>query len=137
MIIAGIISGATITTVFFLWWFSLGGPVRIGALSGDLHHLPLFVAIENGYFTDEGLEIDGCGNIIIKTPIENIVDSDLFIYQDCFGIRHQIEGKFVIKNNQEYGFQILGDYCRQEILVIDPKITLKYSSFIGWGHSRG
>ncbi|MFW9821975.1 MAG: ABC transporter substrate-binding protein [Candidatus Thorarchaeota archaeon] len=32
--------------------------IRIGALSGDLHHLPLFVALENDYFADEGLDIN-------------------------------------------------------------------------------
>ncbi|MFW9894635.1 MAG: ABC transporter substrate-binding protein [Candidatus Thorarchaeota archaeon] len=32
--------------------------IRIGALSGDLHHLPLFVALENDYFVEEGLDIN-------------------------------------------------------------------------------
>ncbi|MHA2087064.1 MAG: ABC transporter substrate-binding protein [Promethearchaeota archaeon] len=32
--------------------------IRLGALSGDLHHLPLFVALENDYFAEEGLDIN-------------------------------------------------------------------------------
>jgi len=32
-------------------------PFKLGALSGDLHHLPLFVALKNNYFEEEGLHI--------------------------------------------------------------------------------
>jgi len=32
-------------------------PFKLGALSGDLHHLPLFVAVKNNYFEEEGLDI--------------------------------------------------------------------------------
>ncbi len=42
---------------------SLGPPFKIGALEGDLHHLPLFVAIEKGYFKDEGINIDDVDDV--------------------------------------------------------------------------
>ena len=35
--------------------------VRIGYLIADLHHLPLFVAIEKGFFADEGIRVDIIG----------------------------------------------------------------------------
>ncbi len=35
--------------------------VRIGYLLGDLHQLPFFVAVDKGFFTEEGLKIDVVG----------------------------------------------------------------------------
>jgi len=35
--------------------------VRIGYLLGDLHHLPLFVAIEKGFFQEEGIDVEVVG----------------------------------------------------------------------------
>ena len=35
--------------------------MRIGYLLGDLHHLPLFVGLEKGFFKDEGLNIEIVG----------------------------------------------------------------------------
>ena len=32
--------------------------IRLGYLQSDLHHLPAFVAIEKGFFADEGLEVN-------------------------------------------------------------------------------
>ena len=87
--------------------------------------------IKIGYRGADGLEIDQFGNIIIKTPIQNLIDYDLFIYQDYDDFRHYIEGNFKILNNLEYGFEISGDYNPQEVLIIDPKVRLEYSTFLG------
>lgn len=35
--------------------------VRIGYLLGDLHHLPFFVALEKGFFKDEGIDVKVVG----------------------------------------------------------------------------
>ena len=35
--------------------------LRLGYLQNDLHHLPAFVALEKGYFKDEGLEVQTAG----------------------------------------------------------------------------
>ncbi|UCH89557.1 MAG: SBBP repeat-containing protein, partial [Thermoplasmata archaeon] len=45
--------------------------------------------------------------------------------------RHQVEGKFVLYDNLEYGFELLQPYQRSEKLIIDPDVTLEYSTFIG------
>ena len=78
-----------------------------------------------------GLEIYNLGNLIIKTKIKDIIDGELFIYQNVAGSRHQIDGKFKIYDNLEYGFELLDDYRPQEILVIDPRLRLEYSTYIG------
>ena len=54
--IIAIASSGIILGLFFLQ--NLVTPsIRFGALSGDLHHLPLFVALENDYFAEEGLDV--------------------------------------------------------------------------------
>jgi hypothetical protein len=79
----------------------------------------------------DGLEIDKFGNLVVKTEIENIIDSDLYIYQEFFGTQHQIDGKFRIIDDQNYSFAVVDEYNHQEPLVIDPDIQLRYSTFIG------
>jgi NitT/TauT family transport system substrate-binding protein len=37
------------------------GPVRMAYLQNDLHHLPLWVALENGYFKDNGVDVTIAG----------------------------------------------------------------------------
>jgi hypothetical protein len=76
----------------------------------------------------DDLLIDRTGNLIIKTQIENIVDSELFIYQDYAETRHVINGKYVKFNNLEYGFKLQDNYNKFEDLIIDPFI---YSTLIG------
>lgn len=59
LIIGAIIVGSTIgiTTIILLIENPTSSSIKIGALTGDLHHLPLFVALEENFFADEGLSI--------------------------------------------------------------------------------
>jgi len=79
----------------------------------------------------DALKLDDQGNLIVQNQIKNIMDSNLFIYQDYEGIRHQVDGRFKLYDCQEYGFEVLDDYRTQEALVIDPKVKLEYSTYIG------
>ncbi|MEI7706068.1 MAG: ABC transporter substrate-binding protein, partial [Deltaproteobacteria bacterium] len=36
-------------------------PIRVAYLQNDLHHLPLWVAIEEGFFREEGLDVQVAG----------------------------------------------------------------------------
>uniref|UniRef100_I2PX06 ABC-type nitrate/sulfonate/bicarbonate transport system, periplasmic component n=1 Tax=Desulfovibrio sp. U5L TaxID=596152 RepID=I2PX06_9BACT len=40
---------------------AVGTPIRMAYLQNDLHHLALWVALENGYFTDEGVSVEVAG----------------------------------------------------------------------------
>ncbi|WP_455393055.1 DUF7948 domain-containing protein [[Eubacterium] cellulosolvens] len=82
------------------------------------------------YHGIEELAIDGLSNLIIKTPIENLIDGGLFIYQNNNSLEH-INGEFRIYNNFEYGFKLLSEYNKDINLIIDPHIALKYSTFMG------
>ena len=86
------------------------------------------------YVGIEGLEINNFGNLIINTSIKDIIDRNLFIYQNYSGSQHQVRGRFKILNNLEYGFELLNNYRKQEILVIDPR--LEYSTYIGGSNSE-
>jgi len=47
------------STLLAVYWYSTTQPdVRIGYLSKDLHQLALRVALENGWFEDEGLDVE-------------------------------------------------------------------------------
>ena len=75
------------------------------------------------------LIINELDNLVIKTDLGDIEDSDIFIYQNCYPSQERIEGKFKLYNSMEYGFEIIDDYDTNKILVIDPLIN--YSTFIG------
>jgi len=79
----------------------------------------------------DGIELEDSDDLIIKTKIENLKDKDLFIYQDHFGTLQNVDGRFVIFDNQEYGFEISQPYDEQEVLIIDPSIMLEYSTYVG------
>jgi hypothetical protein len=83
------------------------------------------------YRGGDGLEMDQQGNIIIKNSIKNMMDYDLLIYQNYDGTRHHIDGNFILYNEFEFGYEISGDYNFREVLIIDPKIRLEYSTFLG------
>ena len=55
----GTITGLSLITLggFFIFQQSTTSSIQLGALSGDLHHLPLFVALENDYYRKEGINI--------------------------------------------------------------------------------
>ncbi|MCK5561450.1 MAG: SBBP repeat-containing protein, partial [Thermoplasmata archaeon] len=83
------------------------------------------------------LYIDSIGNLRIQTPFGDIVDSELFIYQNINNIKNKIEGKFILLGSKIYGFKLMTEYDLEKELVIDP---LVYSTLVGsigddWGYS--
>ncbi len=57
---------ASVAIIFFALCLPACAPsgpakVRIGYLLGDLHHLPFFVALEKGFFKDEGINVEIVG----------------------------------------------------------------------------
>jgi NitT/TauT family transport system substrate-binding protein len=53
-----VIVGGTLGGLYATGYFTPNEKIRIGVLTGDLHHLALYVAINQGYFQQYGLEID-------------------------------------------------------------------------------
>ncbi len=77
------------------------------------------------------LKIDNFNNVVAETSIGDLIDSDLYIYQLQKGGQYQINGKFAILNDFEYGFELLQDYQRNDPLIIDPGVRLERSTYFG------
>ena len=82
----------------------------------------------------KNLAINNFCDLIIATEIEDIINGNLFIYQESAGIKHQVNGIFNLFDNFEYGFEITSDYNQKKILIIDPLI---YSTYIGGNNNEG
>ncbi|MHA1264770.1 MAG: ABC transporter substrate-binding protein [Candidatus Helarchaeota archaeon] len=57
ILICVIVIVASVGIGLFVFFMQNRSSIRFGALSGDLHHLPLFVALEKNFFQEEGLDI--------------------------------------------------------------------------------
>jgi NitT/TauT family transport system substrate-binding protein len=58
LIVIFIIVGVSLGIFGIVVLFSNTENIRVGALTGDLHHLPLFVALEKDFHEQEGLDLD-------------------------------------------------------------------------------
>ncbi len=75
------------------------------------------------------LMLDENGALHIKTGETEIVQPAPFVYQEIDGEKKQIAGKFAVDAaGMTVGFEI-GEYDRNQTLVIDPKLV--YSSYFG------
>jgi hypothetical protein len=54
------------------------------------------------------------------------------IYQEHEGVRTEVHGRYVVRTGNRVGFHVDG-YNPSRVLVIDPVITLAYSTFLGGG----
>jgi hypothetical protein len=82
------------------------------------------------------LLINTSGDLIIQTNVGNIIDSNLFIYQNHGGMYNEINGKFEIMNYNKYKFNISNNYLNEKDLIIDPGLI--FSTYVGakeydWG----
>lgn len=93
--------------------------MRPGGAPGDI-----ILNYEGG----QDLQMDTQDNLIINTPIGNVVDSELFIYQDSTKYKSKVDGVFKKIDSKTYGFEVTGEYNKKKDLIIDPLI---YSTYIG------
>jgi hypothetical protein len=68
------------------------------------------------------------GDLIVSTPMGELVQHRPFIYQTADGERKEIGGGFRLRGKHEVAFEI-ASYDRTRPLVIDP--TLSYSTYLG------
>jgi hypothetical protein len=90
--------------------------------SGNLNDIKLKIKGANKLF------IDTNGDLGIQTSLGNLIDSELLIFQDDNNGQNKIESKFIVINDNTYGFGVIGDYNKNKKVIIDPLI---YSTFIG------
>lgn len=76
----------------------------------------------------EGLRVGADGSLLIRTAFGELRESSPRIYQDVGGTRVEVAGRFKLRGERAYGFE-LGPYERRYALVIDP--TLVWSTYLG------
>ena len=76
------------------------------------------------------LKLDEKGNLELSAGSEQLTMHKPFVYQETDGATKEIEGSFVLKGKNQIGFQ-LGKYDESKPLVIDPVLTLNYSTYLG------
>jgi hypothetical protein len=84
--------------------------------------------IRLGFDGADQIQIDAQGDIVLQTANGEVRQRKPLAYQEADGVRQEIVGRYVLKGNQEVGFE-LGQYDRTRPLVIDP--VLAYSTYLG------
>ena len=79
----------------------------------------------------KNLVTDYYGNLILKTGYKDIIDGNIFIYQEENYKINPVEGRFVLYGDNEFGFEIIGEYSKDMDLIIDPNLNLEYSTYTG------
>jgi uncharacterized protein (TIGR03437 family) len=70
----------------------------------------------------EKLEVDGHGDLIVRTAGQQVVLHKPDMYQELDGARRQISGGYNMSDNRQVGFNV-GAYEKGKALVIDPMIV--------------
>ncbi len=74
------------------------------------------------------LDIDGKGDLVLKTPAGEVRQPRPVIFQEANGKRIPVEGGYVLRGKKTVGFRI-GNYDLTKPLTIDP--VLVYSTYFG------
>ncbi|MEK6323655.1 MAG: SBBP repeat-containing protein [Acidobacteriota bacterium] len=92
-------------------------------------------AIRLSFDGAEGIQIDATGGFLkIATPAGEFIQHKPVVYQQVEGARTEIACTYVMKSNQEVGFEI-AEYDMSKPLIIDP--VLSYSTYLGGSSSEG
>src|SRR5690606_22090758 len=79
-----------------------------------------------------GLQVNGKGQLVLKTDGGDLVQKKPLIYQEINGVRKEVAGSYVMHGKDQVGFRV-ANYDASKPLVIDP--VLVYSTYIG-GNDR-
>ncbi len=81
---------------------------------------------------EQSKSIDAEGNLVLHTSAGEVVEHVPVAYQTKSGVRHSVYSRFVIGRGGQVGFQV-GHYDHSKTLVIDPVLSLSYSTYLGGG----
>ena len=82
------------------------------------------------YLNVKATIINKRGDLIIKTEFGELVHKKPISYQVIDGKKIRVESKFKRIGKKAYGFTV-GKYVKNYELIIDPVVTLKYSTYLG------
>lgn len=78
----------------------------------------------------EETTIDESGNLVIETPGGELYHEKPMAYQWINGKKRSIDVNFLELGPNTYGFAV-GEFDPTETLIIDPKVTVDYSTYLG------
>jgi hypothetical protein len=79
------------------------------------------------------LEVDAQGDLLLHAAGEQVRMHKPVVYQELDGIRQEIASRYVLRGNNQVGFQVAA-YDSTRTLVIDPVLT--YSTYLGGSGSE-
>ena len=79
-----------------------------------------------------GKSLDAQGNLVLHTSGGDMVEHAPVAYQVVDGVQHAVASRFVLGPGGQVGFQV-GHYDHSKPLVIDPVMSLSYSTYLGPG----
>ena len=77
-----------------------------------------------------GKSLDAQGDLVLHTSGGDMVEHAPVAYQIVNGVQHAVASRFVIGPGGQVGFQV-GRYDHSKALVIDPVMSLSYSTYLG------
>ncbi len=92
-------------------------------------------AIRLAFAGSHGKSIDAQGNLVLHTAGGDLVEQAPVAYQTIHGARHLVASRFAIGRGGQVGFRV-GRYDHTRSLVIDPVLSLSYSTYLG-GNDEG
>lgn len=92
--------------------------------------MPTPCAIRLAFAGAQGKWIDAQGNLVLHTSGGDLVEHAPVAYQTIMGIQHSVASRFVIDPLGQVSFQV-GRYDHNRALVIDPVLSLSYSTYLG------
>jgi len=87
-------------------------------------------AIRLAFGGAQSKSIDAQGNLVLHTSGGDVVEHAPVAYQTINGVRHPVSSRFVLGRGGQVGFQV-GHYDHSKPLVIDPVLSLSYSTYLG------
>ncbi len=88
-----------------------------------------FSQIKIQYEGAESVEVNENGQLVVTTIWGEVVEQRPVIYQLAHNNRIPIEGKYILQDENSFGFELSADYNSDLPLVIDPVLT--YSTYLG------
>lgn len=80
------------------------------------------------------IDLDGEGNLLLHIGGRILKQHPPIIYQEVDGIRREVRGGYLLAGNQIQPWQVrfqIAEYDASRPLVIDPILSLSYSSYLG------
>jgi hypothetical protein len=89
-------------------------------------------AIRLRYSGARSLRLTRKGELDVRTPFGSVREAAPYCYQQIGGERVEVEGRYRLLGATSYGF-VLGAYDARYPVVIDPCLSVEYSTYFGGG----